>query len=319
MKTFFSTHTGAGGADVGAKQAGLTLVGGIEIDPYAVGVYRHNFGGDIRHESVLDTQVSDLPDFDFLWSSPPCPSFSVAKHNRKETDEDISQAKKIAEIIRKKAPQYFALENVRGYAKSDSFRLILETLWNCKYGFKWEVHDAADFGVPQNRCRLILRASRVSLGDLVPTHSTHNGWYGAVEDLLPSCELSSLTERQIEASRKPPMTLCASMSSTSHLPKAVLISGASNFYGASYTTRADVEPCFTITANLDRNVTRAVLSDATVLALNVPCVARLQSFPDNYEWGDKRAKNLRCIGNAAAPLFVQQVIKSMVDCTASSL
>jgi DNA (cytosine-5)-methyltransferase 1 len=210
MRSFFSTHSGAGGACLGAEATGLQSVGGIEIDDYCVDLHRNNFGDGIRHESILDTPIEQLPDFDFLWGSPPCPSFSTAKTDGVETPEDIAQAQKIADIIRIKKPRYFALENVRGYVDSESFRIILSTIQSLGYNNHHAVYDSADFGVPQNRHRLILRASRDPLRDLLPTHSKTgglwwqlwNGWYDAVADLLPSCKPSHLTERQIQALEK---------------------------------------------------------------------------------------------------------------------
>jgi DNA-cytosine methyltransferase len=208
--SFFSTHSGAGGACQGAIDAGLVSVGGIEIDPYCVNLHRSNFGNEIRHESILDTPVGQLPDFDFLWSSPQCQSFSVAKTNGEETEEDIVQAVKVSDIIRAKKPRYFALENVRAYADSKSFHSIVSTLNGLGYNAHYAIYDTADFGVSQNRHRLILRASQDPLKDLAQTHSRQgglwwqpwNGWYDAVQDLLPSCRPSELTKRQIQALEK---------------------------------------------------------------------------------------------------------------------
>lgn len=79
MNSFFSLFSGAGGADCGAKAAGLTCVGGVELDPYPAALYEANFGHPLRQENIIDTPIHELPDMDFLWASPPCPSFSSAK------------------------------------------------------------------------------------------------------------------------------------------------------------------------------------------------------------------------------------------------
>lgn len=292
--TFFSTHSGAGGACQGAKQAGLTLLGGIEIDQYCVDLHRANFGDGIRHESILDTPIKQLPDFDFLWSSPPCPSFSVAKTDGEETPEDIAQALRVCDLIRIKKPRHFALENVRGYVDSQSFYSILSTLKELGYNTHHTVYDTANFGVPQNRHRLILRASRDPLGDLAQTHSKQcglwwqpwEGWYSAVADLLPTCKESQLTTRQLQALSKkgwnlksvlvegadsairdrtirgtdePCITITANQGGGGRLPKAVLVDGKANSYGTTYTICNGEDRIFTVTANNDRNVVRAIL------------------------------------------------------------
>jgi DNA (cytosine-5)-methyltransferase 1 len=367
--TFFSTHSGAGGACLGAEAAGIESVGGIEIDDYCVELHRTNFGDGIRHESILDTPIEQLPDFDFLWGSPPCPSFSTAKTDGVETPEDIEQAKKIADIIYVKKPRYFALENVRGYVESESFERIFLELQSLAYNTHYAVYDAADWGVPQNRHRLILRASRDPLGNLSQTHSKTgglwwkpwNGWYDAVSDLLPFCKPSHLTERQIQALEKkgwygdilrglavsseymgsngaigradelpietittqskpaavlveskqhsvsqnvvrrfdepsytviadqshppfavlvegkdspsrdrtlrnpeePCMTITANQGGGGRSPKALLVNGTGNNYGSSYTVCDGGTRSSPITANMDRNINRAIIIERT--------------------------------------------------------
>jgi DNA-cytosine methyltransferase len=375
---FFSIFTGAGGADCGALAAGLTPIGGIELDPYPAALYEANFGHPVRQENILDTPIAELPDFDFLWASPPCPSFSVAKIDGGETDADIAIAQKVAEIIRVKSPQKFALENVRGYIGSKSFGAILAALEG--YNLHYAVYDAADFGVPQHRHRLILRASRDPLKDLMPTHSKDgglwwlpwNGWYDAVVDLIPSCKQSKLTERQIlalekkgwygeaqraiavsseylQANGKPgrsdampigtvttqskPLAVMVGGSTNEHrgiaingidpantitanaekqVSRAVLVDGKGNSYGSSFTAIDSASPSYAITANMDRNISRAVLDSSDIRALDYRCLARLQSFPDWYQWGSSTGKNCRAIGNAIPPLFSQRVIESIL-------
>ena len=312
---FFSTHSGAGGACQGARDAGLVNVGGIEIDDYCVGLHRANFGDGIRHESILDTVTEELPDFDFLWTSPSCVNFSTAKTDGKELELDIAIAHKIAKIIRIKKPKYFALENVRGYVYSMSFALILAEIRSQGYNHHYAVYDVADFGVPQNRHRLILRASREPLRDLAPTHSKTgglwwqpwNGWYGAIADLLPSCKPSHLTVRQIQALEKkgwaidnkpavlverqmkfrdsqikevdePVQTILANYDGGGRLPKAVLVDGKGNFYGSSYTSCDSEPPSFAVTANMDRNISRAVLIESKQHSVSQN-VTRLEGEP----------------------------------------
>jgi len=388
--SFYSLFTGGGGSDCGAKAAGLLPVGGIELDPYPAALYEANFGHPLRRENILDTPIHDLPDMDFLWASNPCPSFSTAKTNGGETPEDIALAQKTAAIIRTKRPRYFALENVRGYADSESFAAILSRLDAEGYNYHWAIYDAASFGVPQNRMRLILRASRDPLGDLLPTHSKHGGlwwqphrgWYDAVADLLQSCKTSHLTERQIKALEKkgwygevqralavsseylqqngklgrcgelpmgtvttqskplavmveglqncgreayarwqiePSQTVTAK-SSPSTLPRAVLLERVGYGKERDPTIRTADEPCITLRAHTGcderggyRSPMTALLENADIRALDYRCLARLQSFPDWYQWGSSAGKNCRAIGNACPSLFAQKVIESMVQ------
>lgn len=89
------------------------------------------------------------------------------------------------------------VENVRGYAKSRSLQQIKNTLYNLGYWFDCAFVNAADFGVPQFRERLILRASSLGAIPKLPSPQTHVGWYVAIEDLLPSLQHSQLTTGQL--------------------------------------------------------------------------------------------------------------------------
>lgn len=282
MKTFMSLFSGAGGADCGAISAGYTPICAVEYDPYAAALYRQNFGDHVREENILDTPIDQLPDVEFLWASPVCVQFSTAKTDGKELQLDIDCAQKTADIIRAIAPRHFALENVRGYLNSQSFRIIYATLEEMGYNLHHGIYDAASFGVPQNRNRLILRASRDRLRLLQPTHAKvadmfhlpWHGWHGAVEDLLRSCKPTHLTEKQIQSLEKrgwggsaliegnkqairdvrfrgkdlPSYTVCASTTRPSHLPAAILVEGKDS-PSRDRTLRKPDEPCMTVTAN----------------------------------------------------------------------
>jgi DNA (cytosine-5)-methyltransferase 1 len=73
------------------------------------------------------------------------------------------------------------------------------------------------------------------------------------------------------------------------------------------------DPSNTVTANTEKQVSRAVLIDSSdIRALDYRCLARLQSFPDWYHWGSSAGKNCKAIGNAIPPLFAQRGIESIL-------
>ena len=314
--SFFSTHTGANGGGCGAIAAGLVDIGGIEIEPYPAQLYRQNFGPHIREESILDTAIGILPDFDFLWSSPSCQSFSSSKTDGKELQLDIDIAQKIAEIIRKKRPRYFALENVRKYRKSESFAAIVKAIDDEGYNFDYAVHNAVDFGGPQDRDRLILRASRELLRGLTPTHSckktllteSWNGWLSAIEDLIPKLKTTHVTVNQQKA-----------IAAYKNLQYPFIIERVGYGHGRLPNIRLAHEPVWTIRASLGcddkgswRSPITAVFSPDTAYALDFLCLARFQGFPANYIWGDRAGLNAYAIGNAVHVGFAQRVIESII-------
>ncbi|MGL5061698.1 MAG: DNA cytosine methyltransferase, partial [Microcoleus sp.] len=224
--SFFSTHSGGGLADAGARMAFgggvVEPIGGIEIDEYCVKLHRQNFGDGIRHESILDTPIEQLPDFDMLWSSPSCQKFSLSNKEKGETQLDVEVAKQIAKIIKVKTPKYFALENVRGYLYkpqkewtkkgipelTESFGIIYNQIKELGYNVNHRVVNALNFGVAQDRDRLILRASQDELPPLVETHAKEEtffhkpwvGWRTALGDIKDlGLKPAQLTEKQRQA------------------------------------------------------------------------------------------------------------------------
>jgi site-specific DNA-cytosine methylase len=92
--------------------------------------------------------------------------------------------------------------------------------------------------------------------------------------------------------------------------RAVLFDCKGHRYSSDYTTVGIDSPSFGIRASA-ANQCRAVLVDSSdIRALDYRCLARLQSFPDWYQWGSSAGKNCKAIGNAIPPLFAQRVIES---------
>ena len=160
-----SLFTGFGGWDVGARAAGFDLAWGVEYIPEIAAVANANLGGHVRVGDILDMDPTTFEQVDALHVSPPCPNFSVAKTGRGETENDIALGRKVAEFIMVHRPRIFTLENVWGYRHSESWVIILETLNSLGYWFDMAHVNAADFGVPQTRKRMIVRAV---LGDGCP-------------------------------------------------------------------------------------------------------------------------------------------------------
>ncbi len=185
---------GFGGPEIALRELGIEAVG-IELDPAIAEVNRAN-GGDVITADILGIDPAEFVGWELYHFSPPCISFSIANHASSESEADIALAQKICEFIRVGQPRYFSLENVWLYQRSLSWSLIRSTLLDEGYGVDaWHL-NAADYGVPQSRKRMIVIARRDGRKPAKPwpTHSkTGNdmftkpwaGWHEAIEDLIP--------------------------------------------------------------------------------------------------------------------------------------
>jgi DNA (cytosine-5)-methyltransferase 1 len=203
MTTIATLLSGGEGVGVGARAAGLHHLWGIEIDDAVAGVARDN-GFNVITAAIQDIDPHTLEAPDVLHASPECQNASNAKHDpevssleEKETRLDVEIAGCIVRYLEVLQPRVFTLENVFGYRRFQSFRTIMVALARLGYFADVQHLNAADFGVPQTRRRLILRAVRGGLVPQLPQPEPWVGWYEAIEDLIPTLPESEFAPWQM--------------------------------------------------------------------------------------------------------------------------
>lgn len=196
-RTFGSLFTGFGGADIGAKAAGLELAWGVELMPEIAAIANANLGQHVKIANILDCDPTTFDRVDVLHASPPCPNFSVAKANGAETALDTALAAKVAEFMTTLQPEIFTLENVMEYRKSRSWATIEDALYSAGYWLNIEIVNSADYGVPQTRKRMIVRAVRGDFVPYLPAPVRWIGWYAAIEDILHTLPESQFAPWQL--------------------------------------------------------------------------------------------------------------------------
>ncbi|MBF4473929.1 MAG: DNA (cytosine-5-)-methyltransferase [Methanobacterium formicicum] len=156
---FIDLFAGIGGFRLGMEKAGFECVGGCEIDEHACEMYLKNFGDDPKCD-ITQLDPSTLPDFDILCAGFPCQAFSICGQREGFYDETRGTLFfDICRILEHKKPPVFILENVQFLEKHDKGRtlaVILHSLHDLGYSVDYKVLNARDFGVPQNRQRIII-------------------------------------------------------------------------------------------------------------------------------------------------------------------
>lgn len=206
--TAITLFSGGGFAALGLQQAGYQVVGAVEYDTAIAACYAANVGPVEVHDlSVAPARYfARWAGVDLLQASPPCPNFSRAKTGGYETVLDVRLAGAVCRAVRVIRPRTFLLENVRGYVHSASYARIVATVQALGYTIHAAILNSADYGVPQTRERLILRAVRTGpVPALLPTHRKRGdwfsapwvGWYAAIEDLVDTLPSSTFAPWQL--------------------------------------------------------------------------------------------------------------------------
>lgn len=339
--TIFSGGEGIG---VGMRLAGIEHLWGIEYDDKVAQVARDNSFHSITAD-VREINVRKLERPDILHASPVCKNASVAKTNGKGADEDIETAFATCRFIDELKPDIFTLENVWGYRNFRAFQVILDDLTRNGYKYEYWHLNAANFGVPQTRKRLILVArlhgtprkpQQTHAKKAIPLFDTLKpwiSWYKAIEDLIPTLPESQFAQWQLDRLPDTIKTIIVGGANTSDEQaapgvgvseqdeptrcvasnagqwKAFVIDGEN--VGHNSTIRRQDMPVYTISSSQHGSI-RAWLSTGRVVAMTPRCLARFQSFPDWYKLTESNALNCKVIRNAVPPLLYQRVIEAQI-------
>lgn len=165
LLSFFS---GAGGLDLGFEKAGYEIIWANEYDSTIWDTYRHNFPRTFLETRGIDKlSPKDLPDTcDGIIGGPPCQSWSVAGARRGIEDHRGQLFFKYIKMIEAKKPKFFLAENVLGLLadrNSDALNKIIKLFDHVGYEVTTTVVNARNFGVPQDRIRVIFVGYRKDL------------------------------------------------------------------------------------------------------------------------------------------------------------
>lgn len=156
---YIDLFAGIGGIRRPYQKLGGTCVFSSEIDKFAIQTYEANWG-ETPSGDITKIDEKDIPKFDILLAGFPCQAFSIAGKRKGFEDTRGTMFFEIERILEYHKPKCFMLENVKGllnHDKGNTFRIMKDILEN-KLGYKifYQVLNAKDFGVPQNRERIII-------------------------------------------------------------------------------------------------------------------------------------------------------------------
>lgn len=161
-----SLFSGAGGLDLGFKLAGFQLAWANDFDKDAVETYRANIDDHCVCADISEVSDHDIPDCDIMIGGFPCQGFSMANTKRNALDKRNKLYLQYIRILKAKKPMFFVAENVKGIltlGKGEVIKAIVSDFAEAGYRVVYQLLNAADYGVPQTRQRVIIVGVRNDL------------------------------------------------------------------------------------------------------------------------------------------------------------
>ena len=308
-----SLFCGCGGTDVGLvgnfdylgkHYTGnrIKIVYANDIEESACNIFKVNFGILPDMRDIRQVQSSEIPEIDILTGGFPCQSFSIVAQNPKRLgvkDDRGMLFFEMCRILREKQPLCFIAENVKGLLsanKGEAFPLIVGEFEKAGYSITYKLINAAHFGVPQRRERVII--------------------VGIRKDLNFSYEF--------------PREICLDESSFATLGNCVDDSVDEKYYFSDKAVQGMLKakkdmnkgraqaldkPCNTVGSHLAKvslNSTDPVLKVGDRYRRFTPReVARIQSFPESFKLVGTELAQYRALGNAIPPVMFWYITKAL--------
>lgn len=328
---------GIGGLTYGLREAGIDVIAGLDNDKTCKYAYETNNNAEFIEADISKYDFSEMnqlfskDSIKVLVGCAPCQTFSsnTFKINRekKQKDKRWTLINYFTEAVRVIQPEVISMENVRGLTKQQVFKDFVEDLKKLGYEVDYKVLYGPDYGVPQNRSRMVLLGSRIGKIEVPkPTHDKDNyvtvgemirelpqigaGEISTVDSLHRAKNLSELNIKRIQQS-KPKGTW-------KDWDKGLLPACYSKPSGSTFTavygrmSWDDVSP--TITTQFFNYGSGRFGHPDQDRALSIREGALLQTFPGDYDFGNMPISTVgRHIGNAVPPLLGKVVGNAILE------
>lgn len=313
-----SLFTGAGGLDLGFHQAGFETIWANEFDPTIWETFEYNFPNTfLDKRNIINVPSSDVPDCIGIIGGPPCQSRSEAGSGRGINDQRGQLFFEYIRILKEKEPLFFLAENVSGILlpkHKKAFETILNEFKSLDYDVSYYLLNANDYGVPQDRKRVII----------VGYHKKIGKTFTPPKEILPKPTLKDAIWDLRLAKPAKDKNYANNECDLNCQNHEYMNGGFSTIYMSRNRVRNWDEPSFTIQAGgrhapihpqapkmkfIEQNKRIFIPGKEDLYRrLSVRECARIQTFPDNFLFKYKNvADGYKMIGNAVPVEFAKKL------------
>lgn len=317
---------GAGGLALGLEGAGFDERALVEIDRYAAQTLRNNRPNwNVVEEDIIKVSETGIRQYltadnkiDFVSGGYPCQAFSYAGHKLGLEDVRGTMFFYFAKVIRDLKPKVFLAENVKGLSTHDNGKTLetmLEIYENIGYNVTWNIVRANDYGVAQKRERIVIVGIRKEYDVKYYLPKPYN-YKPVLRDALRNVPESE--GQQYPEKKRKVLEMVPAGGYWRDLPEEVAkeYMGKSYYSGGGRTGMARRiswdEPSLTLTCSPAQKQTERCHPDET-RPFTVREYARIQSFPDDWNFAGTIGQQYKQIGNAVPVELARAIGLSIID------
>ena len=303
-----SLFSGAGGLDLGFREAGFDIVWANDFSKDAVATYKLNLGDECICGDICQIGSSEIPDCDVIIGGFPCQGFSMANQRRDVLDERNQLYLQYIRILKDKRPSMFLAENVKGILSLGAgqvIKAIINDFADAGYNVQYKLLNAADYGVPQMRQRVIIIGIRKDIDKKFeypePSHSQN-----ADSGLQPWVTVS-------EALRDIPDPDGADAESVPNNIYSKYKITVKNFTAHRITDPDKPSPTILARGNGGGGVC-AIPHPNGKRRMSIRESAAIQTFPMDFCFQGAMGSAYRQVGNAVPVLLAKKIALKMMEC-----
>lgn len=313
------TFAGAGGTALGLHHAGFYPVIINEINKYACKTLRKNFSNyNIIEGSIEDIDFTKFVNIDLLSAGLNCQSFSYAGKEQGLKDPRGYLFFEIIRAMKECGPKVVMIENVKGLLtnnKGESLKSIVHALSDVGYRVEYKVLNANDFGVAQTRERLFIIAIRndITKSFIWPIPYVYKPTLRDALENVPLSKGQTYSSEKFSFMEKIPAG--GNWKNLSEEDKILYMKNSLHLGGGrtGFAKRLSWDkPCLTLTCSPSQKQTERCHPDFT-RPLTIREYARVQDFPDHWEFCGSISAQYKQIGNAVPPRLAFVVGQSIAN------
>ncbi|MDR3363403.1 MAG: DNA (cytosine-5-)-methyltransferase [Clostridiales Family XIII bacterium] len=317
---FMDLFCGIGGIRLGMEKAGFECVFSCDINAECQRTYKENFG-EVPQGDIRDVSENDVPDFDVLCAGFPCQPFSISGKQKGFADDRGTLFFEICRFIEKKTPRVVFLENVKHlihHDKGNTLETILSKLRVMGYTPEWRLLNAADYGIPQNRERIIIIASKEKIFDFTEIKKTPRR---VLNDFLDtSGKFEYLEEKDYTLIKNPTMQKKSGLCFVGYRNKSIRKVGVRP--GTEHLSRVHKQPnriysAMGIHPTLPSQETSGrfwiLTSDNRVRKLTIDECFRIMGFPNDFIRPSSVGEQYKQIGNSVCVPMIGAVAETLKE------